>query len=71
MKILLTCDNIDTADTLYTMLVNDGAPSEIEVRKKVVTIITDEDEFCGQKILVNNIKQFMRDRSLNYKMEIV
>ncbi len=71
MKIVLTCDTNDTVDALYTMLVNIGAQSGIDVKEKTVVVDTKEDEISAQKILVNNIKQFMRDYSLNYKMEIV
>ncbi len=72
MKVSILCELEKSVLRLYTEVVKD-MPSgvySVSVSKKTMLLYMKEDDFSTQKIVINQIKQFMRDNSYNYEMEI-
>ncbi len=72
MIISIQSDSHEAIFELYAELSGNVPASAymVSVDGDTLFIHMSDDSFTDQKVLINEIKQFMRDNSFNYKMEI-
>lgn len=72
MKIIIECENKKDANSLYSSVSKRGVSLNymISVTGRVMELSLSDDSVGNQKLVVNHIKQFMRDNEINYTMEI-
>ncbi len=72
MTISVQCEYEKNTAALYAEMSNliPAGVHRIRVMSDTISIYMSDNNFSGQKIIVNQIKQFMRDNSYNYTMEM-
>ena len=72
MIISIQCENKNAIFTLYSEMTSDMPNSayRISVNENTLEIYMNDNSLEQQKVVVNQVKQFMRDNEFNYTMEI-
>lgn len=72
MKLEIVCQTTNDASLVYDNLVNIGmsATKSITVTKTTVNVSTSKLQLSDEKLLINEIKQFLRDKEINHKIRI-
>jgi len=61
-------------DDFYTNLVQESVKyiksASANIKALTVTIVTEPGNVESEKIILNNIKQYLRDKEINYDIEV-
>ena len=72
MIISIWCEEKEGIFTLYSNITSSmpGGENRISVNESTLDIYLNDNSVEQQKIIVNQIKQFMRDKEIKYTMEM-